>query len=156
MTDKQIQVSLEQEENYRFVAHYDDQTPDLLTDEPPPLGVSAGPSPVQLLVTAVASYLTDSLVFALNKFRQPATGLNTQASAEIGRNADNRLRVSRIQARLQLGQSADAYQHLDRILDQFEQFCTVTQSVAQGLPVELTVVDSLGTVLKAPATADQP
>lgn len=153
MTDKQIQVSLEQEEAYRFVAHYDGQTPDLLTDEPPPLGHSAGPSPVQLLVTAVASCLTDSLVFALSKFRQPTDGLSTQAIAHLGRNTDNRLRVLRIEARLQLGQPADTYQHLDRILGQFEQFCTVTQSVAQGLPVELTVVDSSGTVLKAPGAA---
>ncbi|WP_304640279.1 OsmC family protein [Pseudomonas sp.] len=150
MTDRQIQVLLEQEEGYRFVASYGDQTPDLLIDEPPPLGHSAGPSPVQLLVTAVASCLTDSLVFALGKFRQPTDGIGTQAIAYVGRNAENRLRVSRIEARLQLGRPATAYLHLERILGQFEQFCTVTQSVAQGLPVELTVVDSSGAVLKAP------
>ena len=37
---------------------------------------------------------------------------------------------------------------LDRVLEQFEEFCVVTQSVRSGFPVEVTVRDSAGTVLK--------
>ncbi|HET8695649.1 MAG TPA: OsmC family peroxiredoxin, partial [Aquabacterium sp.] len=39
-------------------------------------------------------------------------------------------------------------QHLDRVLDQFEAFCTVTQSVGQGIPVKVMVSDSEGKQLK--------
>jgi hypothetical protein len=41
------------------------------------------------------------------------------------------------------------YAHLDRILGQFEEFCTVGRSVAQGIPVRMTVVNTAGVVLKA-------
>ena len=34
--------------------------------------------------------------------------------------------------------------HLDRALAQFEDFCTVTASIRQGIPVELEVYDSTG------------
>jgi hypothetical protein len=34
------------------------------------------------------------------------------------------------------------------VLDQFEAYCTVTQSVGQGIPIGIEVLDSLGTSLK--------
>jgi hypothetical protein len=38
-----------------------------------------------------------------------------------------------------------------RTLDQFEAFCTVTQSVRRGIPVAVTVEDSQGVRVKEPA-----
>ncbi len=35
-----------------------------------------------------------------------------------------------------------------QLLDQFEAFCTVTQSVGQGIPIGLTVRDVTGAQLK--------
>jgi hypothetical protein len=49
---------------------------------------------------------------------------------------------------LQLGVPAASLEHLDRVLSQFEAFCTVTQSVGQGIPISITVLDSTGAVLK--------
>ena len=49
---------------------------------------------------------------------------------------------------LKLGVAAASLQHLDRVLDQFEAFCTVTQSVGQGIAIELQVVDAEGVRLK--------
>ncbi|UUZ73051.1 hypothetical protein LP415_06460 [Polaromonas sp. P1(28)-8] len=43
---------------------------------------------------------------------------------------------------------ADQVQHLDLALDQFEQFCTVTQSVGQGIAIEVAVHDVTGVQLK--------
>jgi hypothetical protein len=37
---------------------------------------------------------------------------------------------------------------LDHVLGQFETYCTVTQSVGQGIPVSIEVVDALGVRLK--------
>jgi hypothetical protein len=39
-------------------------------------------------------------------------------------------------------------EHLDRVLSQFESYCTVTQSVGQGIPVTTEVFDSLQVKLK--------
>jgi hypothetical protein len=39
-------------------------------------------------------------------------------------------------------------EHLDRVLDQFEDFCVVTQSVSSGFPVNVTVRDGAGKVIK--------
>jgi hypothetical protein len=47
-----------------------------------------------------------------------------------------------------LGVPAAALTHLDRVLDQFEAYCTVTQSVGLGIPVAIEVFDSLQARLK--------
>ena len=49
---------------------------------------------------------------------------------------------------MQLGVAADQLEHADRVLNQFEEFCTVTQSVGQGIPVHIRVLDARGVILK--------
>jgi hypothetical protein len=58
------------------------------------------------------------------------------------------MRVLKIEAKLHLGVEAHRLEHLDRVLEQFEAFCTVTQSVGQGIPVHTRVLDSTGLILK--------
>ncbi|MEE4462070.1 OsmC family peroxiredoxin, partial [Azotobacter chroococcum] len=86
----------------------------------------------------------------LRKFKQDAEPLHCRASAEVGRNEQNRLRVLGIGIELQLGRTAAELEHLPRILGQFEEFCTVGRSVAQGIPVRLWVRDAGGVLLKQP------
>jgi hypothetical protein len=43
---------------------------------------------------------------------------------------------------------ATGLQHPDRALAQFEAFCTVGESVRQGIPVDVEVCDSAGARLK--------
>ena len=43
---------------------------------------------------------------------------------------------------------AAGVQQLQRIVDQFEEFCVVTQSVRPAIPVDLRVFDGNGTLLK--------
>ena len=148
MSESQVTVRLSQRHDYQFDNQFGDGVPVLLTDEPPPLGQGAGPSPVQLLAAAVGNCLSDSLLFALRKFKQAPEPLHTEVTAEVGRNAENRLRVLGMRATLTLGVPAAALEHLDRVLASFEQYCTVTQSVAQGFPVEVQVFDATGARLK--------
>src|SRR5690606_2188997 len=106
MSDTQkIGLTLEQEHDYRLALQFADGGR-LLSDEPPPLGASSGPSPVQLLLAAAASCLCDSLLFALRKFKQNAEPLRCAAEAELGRNPEGRLRVVAIAVELQLGRRA--------------------------------------------------
>jgi uncharacterized OsmC-like protein len=148
MADTSETVRLVQRQDYQFDMHFGGKAPDWLADEPPPLGQGAGPSPVQLLAAAVGNCLSDSLLFALRKFKQAPEPIQCDVSAEVGRNPENRLRVLGMQVRLTLGVPADRLQHLDRVLSQFEAFCTVTQSVGAGIPIVVQVFDASGAQLK--------
>jgi uncharacterized OsmC-like protein len=148
MTNKTITVNLKQLSKFQFSIDFDESIPKLLSDESPPLGEGKGPSPVQLLSAAVGNCLSDSLFFALMKFHQSPEPIHTTVQAEVGRNAEGRMRVIKVEANLQLGVPANKLEHLDRVLDQFEDFCTVSKSVGLGIPIHIRVLDSQGLVLK--------
>ncbi len=142
MSESLVNVSLQQKQNYQFEVIFGGQVPVLLADEPAPMGAGLGPSPVQLLAAAVGNCLVDSLLFALRKFKQSPDPLRCDVEAQVGRNSEGRLRVLQIRAVLTLGVPAASLEHLDRVLEQFESFCTVTQSVGQGIAVVVEVFDS--------------
>lgn len=148
MSDNTIQVQLKQRQDYQFDIHFGEGVPVVMGDEPAPLGRGQGPSPVQLLAAAVGNCLSDSLLFALRKFKQMPEPLSCDVQAEVGRNEEGRLRVLSIKAVLTLGVPATSIEHLDRVLSQFEAYCTVTQSVGQGIPVSIEVRDATGARLK--------
>ena len=143
-----IRVSLRQKQDYQFDIDFGPGMPGLVGDEPAPLGAGAGPSPVQLLAAAVGNCLSDSLLFALRKFKQAPEPITCDVTAEVGRNPEGRLRVLSLHAVLTLGVAAAKLEHLDRVLAQFESYCTVTQSVGQGIAIALEVHDVLGQRLK--------
>ena len=143
-----VSITVEQREQYRFLVDFGAALPELLGDEPAPLGGGAGPSPSQLLLAAVANCLSASLFFALQKYKQDAGGITTTASARIDRNEENRLRVLEIAVTIRLGKGGAEIEHLDRILTQFEPFCTVSQSVRHGIPISVAVEDGQGVRVK--------
>ena len=49
---------------------------------------------------------------------------------------------------LTIGVTADALEQRERVLASFEAYCTVTESVRQGIPVQVSVFDALGARLK--------
>jgi len=148
MSEGQPRVTLRQQRDFQFEIDFGAEVPKLLGDEKPPLGQGAGPTPVQLLAAAVGNCLSDSLLFALRKFKQAPEPISCEVTAEVGRNADKRLRVLGFDVQLKLGVEADTLQHLDRVLDQFESFCTVASSVSQAIPVRIAVFDATGRQLK--------
>ena len=139
-----VSITVTQQGNYQFLVDFGAALPPLLADESAPLGTGAGPSPAQMLLAAVANCLSSSLYFALQKYKQDAGGITTTASARIDRNAENRLRILDIAVTLRLGKDGADIGHLDRILAQFEPFCTVTESVRHGIPVSVAVEDGRG------------
>lgn len=148
MAEGLIHVELTQQQNYQFQIKFGGAAPNLLGDEPPPLGAGLGPSPVQLLAAAVGNCLSDSLLFALRKFKQAPEPIRCEVAAEVGRNAEGRVRVLKIEAKLTLGVAAAELAQLDRVLSSFEAYCTVTQSVGAGIPIHTQVWDALGQRLK--------
>jgi hypothetical protein len=51
-------------------------------------------------------------------------------------------------AQIRMGVLAASLEQLSHVLEQFEEFCTVTQSVRQGIPIQVEVFDSAGQQLK--------
>ncbi|MDP2826350.1 MAG: OsmC family protein [Sulfuritalea sp.] len=145
---QQFTFTLEQQEDFAFLIRFDQDIPPLLADEPPPLGHDAGPNPSRLLAASVANCLSASLLFALRKFKNNPGQVTTSVTAHMERNEEKRLRVGSVDVAIQFDSPADSMEHLDRVLDQFEDFCVVTQSVRSGFPVSVTVRDGTGKVLK--------
>ena len=151
---QRITLTLTQESDYVFRIAFDDSAiPDLITDESAPLGTDRGPNPSRMLVAAVANCLSASLLFSLRKFKNTPGTLVTHAEAELTRNAEGRLRVGRIGVTLELPEAAAEYHQIERLLQQFEQFCVVTQSVREGVVVAARVLDSSGKQLYPPPQA---
>lgn len=148
MSSSTATVRLTQVQDYHFDVHFGEGMPVLAADEPPPLGQGQGPSPVQLLCAAVGNCLAASLLFAWRKFKQDPGAIGCDVQAEVGRNADGRLRVLGMKAALTIGVPGDTLEHLERVLGSFEDYCTVTQSVKAGIPVTVSVFDAHGAQLK--------
>lgn len=141
-------VTLEQQGEYQFRLSFDwQQAPAVTTDLAAPLGRQGGPDPERLLAAAVGNCLSASLLFALRKFKQTPGPLRTVARGTVARNEHGRLRVAGLDVTIRLAERADQLQHLARAASQFEEFCVVTQSIRQGVPVRVEILDADGTVV---------
>lgn len=143
--EKTFSVKLELLENYMFKVDFGDFG-DIITDEPEPLGNSEGPNPGRLLAAAVANCLAASLMFAIRKFKEDPGQVRAEVSATMAR-IDGLWRIPKIHVQLELGNTAEAITHLPHVLEQFEKFCIVTQSVRNGIDVAVQVTDSSGKVV---------
>ena len=99
-----------------------------------------------MLAAAVGNCLCASLLFALRKFKDNPGGISAEVNGELERQ-EGRWRIGKIQVRLQV-ENASTLEHLPKALEQFEDFCIVTQSVRHGIPVEVEVVDQAGKAIK--------
>ncbi|GLR26752.1 OsmC family protein [Limnobacter litoralis] len=142
------QVTVVQKHAYQTEVHFAGNLPVLTADEPAPIGTGTGPSPIDLLASAVGNCLLASLYFALTKFKNAPAPMRCEVSAEQGKNAEGKTRVLGITANIHLADAPESLAQLDRILGQFEEFCTVTRSVAAGIPVVVSVFDPNGNKLK--------
>jgi uncharacterized OsmC-like protein len=144
-----IRLTITQEADYAFRVAFDDTSlQPLLVDETPPLGGGKGPDPARLLAASIGNCLAASLLFALRKFKNAPGTIVARVSADHARNGQGRLRIGKVAVEITLPEAAAEYTQIERILAQFEQFCTVTESVRAGVPVEVTVKDGTGAVLR--------
>lgn len=132
-------LHIEQISGYEFRVKFDKpQHPDLLLDEPPPLGKDGGPNPARILAAAIGDCLAASLRFCLTKSGAQLEDLKSDVHVELVRNENKRLRIGKIDVTLKprLSQGAEK---LSQCLSTFEDFCVVTQSVRQGLEINVAV-----------------
>jgi organic hydroperoxide reductase OsmC/OhrA len=139
-TSEQFTVDLTLRDNYAFTVQFDDaDVPPIVVDERPPLGESNGPNPARLLAAAVGSCLSASLLFCLRKSRIEVAQLRTTVDGTIVRNERGRLRIGGLRVRLAPDVTAEQRERMGRCLDLFQDFCIVTESVRDGIAVDVEV-----------------
>lgn len=132
-------LSLTLQDGYAFTVDFGDGLAPLVADEQPPLGAGRGPNPARLLAAAVGSCLGASLLFCLRKARVEITELRTSVEGTIVRNEEGRLRIGEIRVRLAPHVAPEHRDRMGRCLELFEDFCIVTQSVRQGIAIDVQV-----------------
>jgi organic hydroperoxide reductase OsmC/OhrA len=141
LTDEKVFITkLRRISNYQFKANFDSPKDfEVLIDEPEPIGDGSAPSASRFLAAAVGDCLSASLLFCFEKAKIDLGDLNTVVETVIRKNEKGRWRISSIKVKLkpQIGQSDIAKSK--RCLDLFEDFCIVTQSVRNGINVEVDI-----------------
>ena len=145
MPDMEFTLKLTRQQDYRFNVEFDlAGVPDLQLDEPVPLGAGEGPNASRLLAAAVANCLSASLLFCLGKFKQDPQGIVANVKGRMVRNEQGRLRVGGFDVDIRLDQKVERLEHC---AEQFEDFCVVTDSVRNGIPVSVRVHDAAGQLI---------
>ncbi len=141
MPDEVVTVALRQEDGFRFSVDFGGVPAGAWTvDENPPLGGGAGPSPSQTLAAAIGHCLSSTLLDCLRRARVPTRHVATEVHATRGRNAAGRLRILRMSATVRAEPVDPADRpRMDRCVAVFEEYCTVSASVRQGIPMDVTV-----------------
>ena len=141
-------IHLEQQEGFQINVKFDwKRAPDVLMDEPPPLGEQAGPNASRMLAAAAANCLSASLLYCVFKEEPPANCLRAEATAIMIRNEKKRLRIGGLDVRLIVNDLVTENARFARCKTLFEDFCVVSASIRQGIPMKVTLVDEQGEVL---------
>ncbi len=135
-----FEIRMQSGEGYRFQVDFNDPAiAPLLVDEPAPLGAGSGPNASRLLATAVGNCLSASLLFCLRKAHVAPDSVSTTVRGNMVRNEQGRLRIGGFEVAIEVSGEFDSQGRFDRCLGMFEDFCVVTASVRQGIPVQVTV-----------------
>ncbi len=145
MSDGQFTISMEQLNDFEFKVKLDDGK-EFLMDEPEPIGSGNGPNPARLISASIGYCLSASLFFALQKARVDSKILKSTVTTQIGRNDKGRLRItgSKIIINANLDQDESSAKKISKSLELFEDFCIATQSIREGIDVDVEVIDQNG------------
>ncbi len=138
--EPRFSLTLDRIEKYRFDANFDDGSwPSLRLDEPEPLGEGTGPNASRVLAAAVGNCLSASLLFCMEKARVPVGHVTARVDGKLTRNERGRLRIGEIKVTIQPNVDGIPRSRLARCMELFEDFCVVTQSVRDGIDVQVEV-----------------
>lgn len=138
--ETEVVVTLRRRGGYAFDAHLSGaDAPDLVLDEPPPLGEGAGPEASRMLAGAIGSCLASSLLFCLGRAGIEVGDMQAAVSFSKVRNAAGRLRIGQVRVTLAPELRTANPARYERCLALFQDYCTVTASVKEGLTVSVAV-----------------
>ncbi|MFZ0254767.1 MAG: OsmC family protein [Gammaproteobacteria bacterium] len=145
---RRFTIHMDHIQDYQYQVHFDwEAAPDLLTDEPPPLGTKEHPNASRLLAAALGNCLSASLLHCIAREDIPETGMKTTVTCEITRNENKRLRVGKVDVHITLSDELGKSPRLQKCLEIFDDFCVVTAAVREGIPVTVQIANEAGEIL---------
>jgi organic hydroperoxide reductase OsmC/OhrA len=140
MAETAFTVELRLQDGYAFTVDFGQESvPDLTLDEPPPLGAGVGPNATRLIAAAIGNCLAASLAFCLRRSRIAVKQLHATVEGTLVRNERGRTRIGEIRVRLAPEVAPEDRDRMDRCLELYEDYCVVTESVRDGIPVAVEV-----------------
>lgn len=138
--ERSFNVSLRREKGFLFEVDFGLEGVDkLIMDEPEPVGEDKGPNASKVLAAAMGNCLTASLLFCLQKARAEVGIIETKVDGVLRRNKEGRWRINEINVEIipEIDQSFNS--QFERCNKLFEDFCIVSQSIEQGIPINVKV-----------------
>jgi uncharacterized OsmC-like protein len=138
--ERSFNVSLRREKGFLFEVDFGLEGVDkLIMDEPEPVGEDKGPNASKVLAAAMGNCLTASLLFCLEKARAEVGIIETKVDGVLRRNKEGRWRINEINVEIspEIDQSFNS--QFERCNKLFEDFCIVSQSIEQGIPINVKV-----------------
>ena len=128
------------EKDFVFKVDFGLENFDFTMDEPEPVGSNTGPNASKVLAAAMGNCLTASLMFCLNKARAEVGGIETNVVGKMRRNEKGRWRIAEINVEINPEIDMDEFSsQYDRCYKLFEDFCIVSKSIEEGIPINVEV-----------------
>lgn len=139
--ERRFEVDLSRVEGFEFKVDFGlEGVDDLVMDEPEPVGGGSGPNASKVLAAAVGNCLSASLLFCLQRAKAEVGGIEAKVSGVIARNEEGRWRIREINVELEPEVPEEYGAQLERCSEIFENFCIVSQSIQQGIPISVKVL----------------
>jgi organic hydroperoxide reductase OsmC/OhrA len=138
--DRSFSVSMRHLSGFRFEVDFGlDGVPSMLMDEPAPIGENGGPNASKVLAAAMGNCLTASLLFCLEKTRVEVGAVETRVNGVLRRNEQGKWRVAQVDVEIAAEVPAEFQRRFERCSGLFEDFCIVSKSIEQGIPINVRV-----------------
>lgn len=137
---KEFNVDIEYLDGYRFEVSFDKESMGkLITDETVETGGDEeGPPPSRLLAASTLNCLMASLLFCLRKKSVKLESLEGEVVGTMDR-VEGRLKITHLDVTIETEISPDDEEKVNKCADIFEDYCIVTQSVREGIEVDVSV-----------------
>jgi uncharacterized OsmC-like protein len=134
------QANLRLVAKYRVMAEFPEVsgTPSLLFDERAPVGDGQGPNAAMVLGAAIGDCLSATLMNCLIRAHVDVEALTATVVTRVARNHAGHYRISGIEVELCPTVPPGERAGLERCQAIFQDYCTVTESVREGIPVTVS------------------
>jgi uncharacterized OsmC-like protein len=135
-----FKIDIQQVDDFAFQVDFGmEGVSSLLLDEPEPIGNSNGPNPSRVLAASVGTCLSASLLFCMRKAKVEVNGISTRVHTLLTRNEQGRLRIGEMKIAIEVDSNTGEEKGIARCAKIFKDYCVVTESVKNGIPVEVEV-----------------
>jgi uncharacterized OsmC-like protein len=137
--EKIFEVSMKRNERFQFSIDFGMSNVNLLMDEPEPVGNGMGPDAKNIIAAAMGNCLSASLLYCLEKGRAEVGDIKTDVKGVMRRNGEGRWRIVEFTVDIYPDIEGKFESQFNRCLDIFEDYCTVSQSIQEGIPIKVNV-----------------